>query len=83
MSQGCNVHGKVLMVFLDRKCCFGKVSYISRGNWPSIDNFDNSWFLQLESWDLVFAGKSFINKGISSSTTVNEGMSLDANITKG
>ena len=83
MSKGCDEHGKVLMVFLNRKCCSGKVSYISRGNWPSIDNFDNSWFLELELWDLVLAGKSFIYKGIPSSTTVNEGMSLDANITKG
>ena len=83
MSKGCDEHGKVLMVFLNRKCCSGKVCYISRGNWPSIDNFDNSWFLELESWDLVLAGKSFINKGIPSSTTVNEGMSFDAIITKG
>ena len=83
MSKGCDEHRKVLMVFLNRKCCFGEVSYISQGNWPSSDNFVNSWFLKLELWDLVLAGKSFINKGIPSSTTVNEGMSLDANITKG
>ena len=83
MSQGCDEHGKVLMVFLDRKCRFRKVSYISGGNWPSIDNFDNSWFLKLELRDLVLAGKSFINKSIPSSTTVNEGMSLDTNVTKG
>ena len=80
MSKGCDEHGKILMVFLNRKCCFGKVSNISRGNWPCIDNFDNCRFPKLESGDLILACKSIIDKGIPSSTTVNEGISLDANM---
>ena len=83
MSKGCDEHGKVVMVFLNRKYCFGHVSYVSGVNWPAIDNFDNSWFLELELRNLVMAGTSFIYKGISSSTTVNKAMSLDMNITTG
>ena len=83
MSMGCDKHGKVLLVLLNRKCRLGKVSYISRGNRPSINNFDSSWFLELKLGNLVLAGEFFIYKGIPSSTTVNEGMSLDTNITKG
>ena len=83
MSEGSDEEGKVLMMVLNWECSLRKVSYISGGDRPSINNFDNSWFLELKSWDLVLAGEFFIYKGVPYSTTDNEGMSLDTNITKG
>jgi hypothetical protein len=78
MTNGGHISDEFLIMVTNGTVNVDVFGNITGGNGSSIDDFDGFWRFQLVTGKIVLAGEFVIHAGISSTSTVNQGMGVNS-----